>query len=268
MPGEMEGVAAPLARLAWGLAGLSLVVAIGVAVWIPPVPQWPEYHAFADRRAWLGIPNFADVVSNLLFSLVGLLGLARLRAGRHAAFLDGRERRAWWVFFFGLVLLGPASAGYHLAPDDHGLMLDRLAMSVVFMAWLAIHLGERIHPRLGWFALPVLLLLGVAAVLYWYAGARLGGGDLRAWAYVQFWPVLLLLILLWRAPARYSRGGDVLLVLLCHGLALGAESLDSAVLEWSGGMFSGHTLKHGLAALGAAWALRMLLKRCPRPAGG
>ncbi len=245
----------------WTL-GLSLTVAAAVALFVPPVAQWPEYHDFADRRAWLGVPNFADVASNLAFSLVGLLGVIRLAGTRAPLFLDPRERVPWSVFFLGLVLLGPASAWYHLAPDNAGLMVDRLAMSVVFMAWLAIHLGERLGPRLGLMTLPWLQALGAAAVLYWYASELAGRGDLRAWGYVQFWPVLLILLLVWRTPPRYSRSADVPVVFAFYAAALLAEWLDRAILEWTG-LVSGHTLKHGLAALGAYWAYRWLRLRRP-----
>lgn len=246
----------------WGLAGLSLATAIAVALLVPPVPQWQDYHAFADRRAWLGVPNFPDVVSNLLFTLVGLFGLRRLAVDAERLFQDPRERRAWTVFFLGLALLGPASAWYHLAPDDTGLLVDRLAMSVVFMGWLAIHLGERLGVRCGRIALPWLLALGMGAVLYWYAGELAGRGDLRAWGYVQFWPVLLILLLVWRTPPRYSRIGDVPVVFAFYAAALLAEWLDRPILEATG-VFSGHTLKHVLAAFGAYWAYRWLRLRRP-----
>lgn len=242
------------------LAALSVAVAAVVALFVPPIAQWPEYHDFADRRAWLGIPNFADVVSNLLFSLVGLMGLRRLAWDRGRLFLDPREAAPWFVFFLGLVLLGPASAWYHLAPSNAGLMVDRLAMSVVFMAWLAIHLSERISPRLGILALPWLLALGVGAVLYWYVSELAGRGDLRPWGYVQFWPVLLILLLIWRTPPRYSRSGDIPAVFAFYATALLAEWLDRPLFTWTG-FVSGHTLKHVLAALGSYWALRWLIQR-------
>ncbi len=249
-------------RLAWGLAGLSLGVAIAVAALVPPVPQWQDYHHFADRRAWLGIPNTLDVASNAPLTLVGLLGLARLRTQGGRLFLDPHERRAWSVFFLGLVLLGPASAWYHLAPDNAGLMWDRLAMSVVFMAWLSIHLGERLGVGLARLALPWLLLLGAGAVLYWYGSEQAGRGDLRAWGYVQFWPVLLILLLIWRTTPRYTRTRDVLVVYAFYAAALLAEWLDRPTLEVTG-LISGHTLKHVLAALGAGWAYRWLMLRQP-----
>lgn len=29
-----------------------------------PIAQWPTYHHFADTRAWGGLPNAANVLSN------------------------------------------------------------------------------------------------------------------------------------------------------------------------------------------------------------
>lgn len=245
------------------LALLTAVVGTGVALFVPPVPQWPQYHDFADQRAWLGIPNFLNVVSNGLFVLVGVMGLHRLSAARRGpVFLDPRERWPWLVFFLALALLGLASGGYHLAPDNAGLARDRLAMSAVFMSWLAAHLAERIGVRFGLNMLPVLLAAGAAAVLYWSAMEADGAGDLRAYGVVHFYPVALILLLLALFPPRYTRSGDALVVLGLYGAALGAEWLDRPVFELTGAL-SGHTLKHVLAALAAGWALRMLARRRP-----
>ena len=46
---------------------LMLGVAAGMALLmfrLPPIPQPASYHQFADQRRWLGIPNFANVISN------------------------------------------------------------------------------------------------------------------------------------------------------------------------------------------------------------
>lgn len=246
------------------LLAASVAAAAAVAVAVPPVAQWPEYHDFADRRAWLGVANFNDVASNLTFSLTGLAGLAALACGRVSCFHDQRERWPWVVFFLGLTLLGPASAYYHHAPDDRGLMLDRLAMAVTFMGWLAIHLAERLNVRLTLRLLPVLLALGVGSVLYWYATELAGRGDLRAWGYVQFWPVALVFWLLGRTPARYTGTEAVVGVYACYALALLVEWLDRPIFEATG-FVSGHTLKHLIAAAGCVWALAWLMTRRPLP---
>ena len=59
------------------LVSLTLVVILA-AILAPRVAQPLSYHNFADRRAWLNIPNFGDVVSNAGFAIVGVWGLVIL----------------------------------------------------------------------------------------------------------------------------------------------------------------------------------------------
>ncbi|MHB1290998.1 MAG: alkaline phytoceramidase [Sulfuricella sp.] len=246
-------------RLAW-LAALAVAIAAAVFVFVPPIaqPQW--YHDFADRRAWLGVPNIIDVASNAPFLIVGAAGLARLSAG---VFADPRERWPYAVFFAGLVLTGVASGWYHLEPADARLAGDRLAMTAAFAGFTAAVLTERLGLRCGLAALPALLVAGPAAVLWWAATEAAGAGDLRAYGLVQFTPMLLVPLLLWLMPARYTRGGDLLAVLGLYALALALEWLDRPIFELSGSV-SGHTLKHLVAALAGYWVLRHLLCRRAR----
>ena len=55
------------------------VVACVATLFVPPVAQDLAYHDFADQRTLLGIPNFWNVVSNVPFFFIGLLGIYRLR---------------------------------------------------------------------------------------------------------------------------------------------------------------------------------------------
>ena len=41
-----------------------------------PIPQPPSFHQFADVRTLLGVPNFWNVASNLVFLAAGAYGLA------------------------------------------------------------------------------------------------------------------------------------------------------------------------------------------------
>src|SRR5208282_3947708 len=98
---------------------LVLAVALGIAALsFPRTPQPLSYHEFADRRSWLGMPNFGDVASNILFLVAGLWGLAFLasKPGRKQ-FLEPRERLPYFFMFLGLVLTAFGSAYYHLGPD-------------------------------------------------------------------------------------------------------------------------------------------------------
>ena len=47
-------------------------------------PEPTAYHRFADHRSFLGIPNFADVASNLRFAVIALWG-ARVGTGLEVA---------------------------------------------------------------------------------------------------------------------------------------------------------------------------------------
>ncbi len=57
------------------LAGFT-VLFVATMVLVPRIAQNPDYHYFADTRTLLAITNFWNVISNLPFVLVGLVGLA------------------------------------------------------------------------------------------------------------------------------------------------------------------------------------------------
>jgi len=247
--------------------GIVLILLTGavlaVTIFLPPIPQWPSYHDFADRRAFFGIPNFANMASNALFLPVAASGLWRLLAARYRpVFLDPRERLPWVVFFLGLALVVPVSAWYHLAPDSARLVWDRLIISIILMAWTAAQLTERISVRVGLMALPALLAAGMAAVFWWGMSEVRGTGDLRPYGVVHFYPILFIPLLLWLYPPGYTRSGDVFTVLGIYSVAIAAEFLDHEIYA-VGQLVSGHTVKHALTALAGFWVLRMLRLRQP-----
>jgi hypothetical protein len=238
------------------IALLTLAVVLAVLV-LPPVPQPEQYHNFADQRAFLGIPHFLNVVSNVVFLLVGGTGLRRLlRDG--TAFVHSRERWPYAVFFVSILLVGLGSGYYHLAPDNDRLFWDRLPMSLAFMSLLSAVLVERLGVRVGLRLFPGLAAVGPLSVLYWILTEQAGIGDLRFYGLVHFYPVLLIPLLLWLFLPRYTRGQDVLVVLALYGTALGSEWLDRQIFSL-GGWVSGHTAKHVLAAM-AAWRVWRMLR--------
>jgi hypothetical protein len=233
-----------------------------LAFLLPPIAQPPAYHEFADKRACFGLPNCLDSASNALFVLVGLIGLRFLScpAGRRA-FSDAREKFPYSLFFVAVVLVGCASAYYHLAPDHARLAWDRGAMALAFMAWFAALLGERLDVRLGRRLLPLLVTAGLASVAWWMWSETQGRGDLRPYILTQAAPMLLIPLLLWCTPPRYSRAGDILAVIGLYALALLLDYGDRAVFSATGGVVSGHTLKHTVAALAAYAVVRHLRLR-------
>jgi hypothetical protein len=251
-------------RAALLLAGLTAVVA--ALAWLAPRTAQPlSYHRFADQRSWLGIPNFGDVVSNLAFAVFGVWGLWFLsRLSLHETgtrFAERRERWFYVVVFFGMLLTAAGSSYYHWSPDNDRLVWDRLPMTIVFMSLVAAMIAERISLRAALWLWPMLLAVGVLSVLQWHWSEQAGHGDLRLYAAVQVYAVLVLLLVLF-LPARYTRSADLGVVVGFYVLAKLLETFDKQVFAL-GHVVSGHTLKHIAAGFAGLWILRMLERRRP-----
>jgi hypothetical protein len=246
------------------------VVALGLVFCLPPIPQDPAYHAFADARTLLGVPHFLNVVSNVPFVVVGALGLWALfrpgAVGSGGSVLDPAERWPLTVLFIGVFLTGFGSAYYHLAPTNETLVWDRLPMTVAFMGLFAAMIGERIGVRSGTWLLGPLVWLGLVSVFVWHMSERRGAGDLRLYGFVQFYPLVTIPLLLYLFPPRYTRGGDIMIALAWYLLAKVLEHgpVEHFIYGLGHGV-SGHTLKHLAAAAGAYWLARMVWRRRPAP---
>ncbi len=242
-----------------GILLVLAALAVGGAMLVPPIAQDPAYHEFADRRAFLGIPNFGDAVSNLGFLVVGAIGLVFVlgRPGR-TMFPAPGERWPYVVLFAGIGSVALGSAYYHLDPTTGALFWDRLPMSVAFMALFAAIVMDRIHLAAGLVALPVAVGLGVASVVYWHLTEAAGHGDLRFYGLVQFYPMLAVPLACWLFPGRHTRGRHIVYMILWYGLAKAFEHWDLAILGLLGGSISGHTLKHLTAAVAAYMLVAML----------
>jgi hypothetical protein len=214
-----------------GLASLALAGA-ALLLFVPPLHQDESYHAFSDARTILGIPNFWNVISNLPFAALGILGLWKLR---------GVTAR---ILSCGLLLTCLGSSYYHLAPNDARLLWDRLPMTIVFMSflyWVMAETQGTSDIRLLW----LLLGCGIASVVWWRMTS-----DLRPYALVQFGPVVVFLMAL-----PYTRNQEYLWAVLgLYALAKCAEQFDPAI--YSILPISGHTCKHLLAGFGSYWIYR------------
>ncbi len=246
----------------WVLAAFTISLAVAAAL-LPRIPQPQSYHNFADQRGWLGIPNFGDVASNLLFVLSGAWGLIfLLRKSEQERFIDPRERLAYLMVFLGLLLTALGSSYYHLDPENARLVWDRLPMTLAFMGLVSAMISERIDVPTGFYLLPLLLLIGTGSVLLWWYSEARGAGDLRPYAAVQLYAVLILPVLL-LLPPRYTRSGDFAVVFGFYVLAKIFETADRQIFSLDQHTVSGHTLKHLAAGAAGFWILRMLQKREP-----
>jgi hypothetical protein len=239
------------------------VVAISAAFTLSPISQPPEYFNFADDRTLWSIPNFGDVASNIPFSMVGLLGLLALKAHWQdpSRFANPLEAVPFLIAFIGLLLLGPGSAYFHLAPANGTLVWDRLPMTLVFMAFFSTIIAERIHLQAGLYLLPILLVVGIGSVIYWDFTESAGHGDLRPYGLVQFLPALMIPIMILMFPPRYSGGRVLIEMIAWYGLAKLFEFYDAEVYTFTGHVVSGHTLKHLATSLGAFGLVKYVRNR-------
>ncbi|KAI7992988.1 hypothetical protein LOK49_LG12G00182 [Camellia lanceoleosa] len=113
---------------AWGVAVLCFVVLMIVT---PAIPQSQEYHNFADKREFFGIPNTLNVVSNFPFLVIGIVGLILCFHGNYFRLRLQGEVWGWTSFFIGVAAVGIGSSYYHLKPNDATLVWDRLPVSFV-----------------------------------------------------------------------------------------------------------------------------------------
>ena len=239
---------------------LSSLITGLVIILVPHVSQDPAYHNFADQRYISGIPHFWNVVTNIPFILLGITGFFKIQKQELPGILPDLFR-AYLAFFMGLVLTGLGSGYYHLDPSNSTLVGDRMAITISFMSFFVLIFGESISTKTASRLLAPLLLFGLASVVYWNITEKIGTGDLRFYALVQFLPMLLIPLMLLLYGSCLSSRRWILAIILVYGAAKIAEIYDHQIYELIG--FSGHSLKHLIAAFGAFLFLKGLEVRKP-----
>jgi Ceramidase len=240
------------------ILGIS-IIAVVILFSFDPIKQDTNYHLFADTRNIAYLPNCLNIISNLPFLIVGYLGLRLLSTTGLTPGIT-ELNKAYLLFFIGVFLTGLGSGYYHYSPDNASLLWDRLPMTISFMAFFCIVVGECIATQLAQRLLFPLLSLGIASVFYWYFSELLGRGDLRPYALVQFLPLVLMPLILWLYDGKQKGCNYVWIVLGAYLLSKIAEKLDEAIyLQFY--IISGHSVKHLFAALGAFYVYAALKKR-------
>jgi hypothetical protein len=220
-----------------------------------PIPQDPGYHVFADVRTCLGLQNFGNVASNLLFLAVGAIGMAWCYRNSGTT-----ARLSWFVFFLGVALVFFGSGYYHREPNDDSLVWDRLPMTVAFMGLFAALLSEHLSAKLELRLLVPALVVGIASVFLWKAT-----NDLRVYVWVQATPLLVIPYVIAVYPGRHTHRHYLLYGVGFYALAKVAELLDYRIYDATLTAISGHSLKHMLAAAAPFCVYLMLRRRTVRP---
>mgnify|MGYP001942486041 CR=1 FL=1 len=218
---------------------LLALVSIGAILQMDPIVQDENYHQFSDENTLFGIPNFWNVISNLPFILVGLLGYKKLKLGAHSKW-------KYQLLFAGIALVGLGSGYYHWMPSSETLVWDRLPMTITFMTLFAIIISEFVSVEWGNKLTIPLIILGFGSILYWRYSPS---GDLRPYALVQFYPLLAIPIILTHFKSKFSNTSGYWYLLLAYVLAKFCEHFDQQIHD-SLSLISGHSLKHIFAAAG------------------
>ncbi len=227
---------------------------------LPPFGQDPSYHHFADRRPYLGIPNFLNVASNALFMLAALFGFFRIVSVKER-FPSAALKGLALLFAASLLFVGLGSAIYHFNPTLTSLVYDRAAIAVSFSTLFAFLIAERISLRLGLILAPLCIGFGIFSVIYWVQSEVVGYGDLRPYILVQLLPLVSALLIVSLFRNRHFADKHLLCALTGYLIAFLFERADKAVFTFTEGVVSGHTLKHCAAALSSLFLIFYLTKR-------
>lgn len=241
------------------IIGIVLVAVIGVLM-LPAIPQDPRYHEFGAPLRIFGIPNFWNVVSNIPFAIIGIMGLAAVFYRLAVIRVPVRSVDLMYAAFaVGILLTAFGSSYYHWQPTNQTLVWDRLPMTVSFMSLFCLVLYHFESPRIATVLFAPLLAVGIGSVIYWSRSEAAGAGDLRPYALVQFLPLLVLPFIIYRRsspdfPRRY-------LWMALGGYA--AAKLFEGFDVWLADTLSvigGHPLKHVFAAFATLFIVLAYVK--------
>lgn len=225
----------------------TIIIGILIVLNISPIPQNPEYHNFVDQREMLGISSFWNVISNLPFIFVSFIAVKDLLKKGIMKFPPALFS-CYLVFYISIGTVGIGSAYYHLQPTNETLFWDRLPMTVGFMAFMTIIIGEYISEKAALKLLLPLILIGAASVIYWHLTEQAGHGDLRPYGLIQFLPMLIIPMILLMFPSRYTHTAYLWGMLSAYIIAKIFEVFDGNIFNIIG--MGGHAIKHVFAAIG------------------
>jgi hypothetical protein len=230
------------------------VLTVIILLVLDPISQDSAYHHFSDNGTVLAIPNAFNVLSNIPFIIVGVLGIVKMLR-RQCLTIVRQNKYAYLVLFLGAALVAFGSAYYHLWPNNQTLVWDRLPMTIAFMGLLSVIISEFISVKVGKILLLPLLALGLLSVFYWHYTESNGVGDLRLYVFVQFFPIIAIPIILLTFTSLFNRVSSYWWLMSCYLLAKVLEHFDEAIHDVLV-VLSGHSIKHIAAAVGLYMLLR------------
>lgn len=219
-----------------------------------PIAQNQDYHVIADARKFCGIPNVINVITNLPFALVGLLGMQVV-----SSIKEKKLMRICFMICTGFLFVTIGSGYYHLRPNNNTLVYDRIPIIIIVMSFFAFIIYDSISLKRGYEALIILNIIGVMSVIYWIITEHTGNGDVRWYGMVQFFPILAIPVMLKLYNSTYKHWKQIALIFLLFGIARISEMFDNEIYHLLNEIISGHSLKH-LFMAAAGYEIIVLLR--------
>jgi hypothetical protein len=137
-------------------------------------------------------------------------------------------------------------------------------MTIVFMSLLSSTVAELASRRIAALLLWPLLALGIGSVLWWHHTETIGRGDLRPYILAQFYPAVVVPLLLWLfyEPAVKPVILSLVRVVIWYPISKIFEQFDAPIYHFIG--ISGHTLKHIAAAISTWYFISTFRLRHPK----
>lgn len=198
------------------------------------VPQ--GYHDFVDKRSFLRIPNFLDVISNLAIMLPALY---LLQTRKNKSLLSN-------LLILHISLLAITSGYYHLNPSDKTVFWDIMSIATGSMIVLLIIMDTTTEYNL------LLYIFAVFSIIYWkYTG------DLRLYLLIYIGVPFYII-------SKYYKNNNLrvylFIMIFCNILVWLTEFNDHYIYKITNNLVSGHTLKHIFSGIGIFYVIKILQK--------
>jgi len=183
------------------------------------IPRAKDYHDFADKRPFFGIPNGLDILSNIAIALP-------------VFYLISKEKKLSFLSI-NILLLAITSAYYHIEPSDKTIFLDMLFVvsvnTVVFSYFVNKEIGMLVY------------MLGILSVFYWKKY-----DDIRLYEFLKISIPIYGIYMIHKNP-RVS--GYIFPMIILSLLIRYSEFNDKEIYKLTNETISGHTLKHIVAGI-------------------
>ena len=189
-----------------------------------------------DKRTYLGIPNFLNVISNIAILIPAIYLITKQK----------KKSLLSNLLIIHIILLAIASTYYHLNPSDDTIFWDIMMIATTSIIVLIMFTNYTDFKGL------LLYLLGVFSIIYWKYE-----GDLRPYISILIGVPLYIIIKYYK---NISLRNYIYIIIIANILLRLSEHNDHTIYKITNNQISGHTLKHIFSGIGIWYLVKLLQK--------